>query len=66
MLVVTRKESGKMDAKKRLKNEHTPDEEDLKSVLVELGKMLSHVDTTCVSLAVALRLIVYYREWEEG
>ena len=44
----------------------SPDEEDLKSVLVELGKMLSHVDTTCVSLAVALRLIVYYREWEEG
>lgn len=44
----------------------SPDEEDLKSVLVELEKMMSHVDTTSVSLAVALRLIVYYREWEEG
>ncbi len=44
----------------------SPDEEDLKSVLVELEKMLSHVDATSVSLAVALRLIVYYREWEEG
>lgn len=48
------------------RNGSSPDEEDLKSVLIEIEKMLSHKDTTAVSLATALRLTVYYREWEEG